>query len=146
MKPYRDILVATDFSECSEAAIGRAIDLARSHNSRLSLVNVVEHFPEDIPVDWVAPEDVDPKVFLADAARKKLADLVKRFECTDAEQHVVLSSGSAKHEIIKFAQDRKVDLIVVGAHSRRGILKLIGSTAMGVVQGAQCDVLMVYEK
>ena len=54
-------------------------------------------------------------------------------------QHIVL--GKPEVEIHTIARD--FDLIVVGSHGRHGLALLLGSTANGVLHGANCDVLAV---
>lgn len=51
--------------------------------------------------------------------------------------------GSPKLEIVRVAEERQVDLIVVGSHGRHGLALLLGSTANGVLHHAKCDVLAV---
>jgi nucleotide-binding universal stress UspA family protein len=60
----------------------------------------------------------------------------------DIERRVL--RGSPHDEIIKFANDNKIDLIIMGTHSRKGIDRIIfGSTAAYVVRHAPCPVLTV---
>jgi universal stress protein A len=51
--------------------------------------------------------------------------------------------GSPKHEIVRVAEEREADLIVIGSHGRHGFQLLLGSTANGVLHLAKCDVLAV---
>ena len=51
--------------------------------------------------------------------------------------------GSPKTEIVRVANEHKVDLIIVGSHGRHGLALLLGSTANGVLHHATCDVLAV---
>ena len=51
--------------------------------------------------------------------------------------------GSPKTEIVRVANENKVDLIIVGSHGRHGLALLLGSTANGVLHHATCDVLAV---
>ena len=60
MKTYQHILLATDFSDAGEAAARRAVELAGCCDAKLSLLHVVDYFPEDMPVDYVNPEAVAP--------------------------------------------------------------------------------------
>ena len=60
-----------------------------------------------------------------------------------AELKVVMSTGSARAAILAEAERAQVDLIVVGANGRSGLAGLLGSTAIGVTQAAQCDALVV---
>ena len=78
MKDYQRILVGTDFSEASMAAAHRGADLAHRYNARLILLHVIEHFPEDIPNDPIAPENVDPAAFYQERARQNILELAER--------------------------------------------------------------------
>jgi universal stress protein A len=51
--------------------------------------------------------------------------------------------GSPKAVILSQAEAMHADLIILGQHGRRGISRLLGSTASGVIAGARCDVLAV---
>ena len=143
MKKYQHILLATDFSKLSESAAVRAIELSKYYDAQLTIFHGVEHFPEDLPVDKVPPENVDPKSFLMRNAQEKLSEFAKRFKCENANQLVALSTSSAKHEILQSAKEQKADLIVLGSHSEHGLMKVLGSTAVGVLHGTDCDVLTV---
>ena len=117
--------------------------LARSTDAQLTLLlHVVEFFPEDRSNEQIAPEDTDPEQYRMSRARAGLAEQAQRLEI-EAAQEVVVSEHSAKHEIVRFAEERKMDLIVVASHGLHGISALLGSTANGVLHTASCDVLAV---
>jgi len=143
MEAYRNILCAIDFSPYSEAAVERAAALALSTGAQLTLLHVVEFFPEDRSNEQIAPEDTDPAQYRITRARAGLAEQARRLGEIEAAQEVVVSERSAKHEITRFAEERKMDLIVVASHGLHGISALLGSTADGVLHTAACDVLAV---
>ena len=60
MRDYKHILLVTDFSDASVYAAMRAADLARRYDAHFTLLHIVEHFPEDSPTNWIAPEGEDP--------------------------------------------------------------------------------------
>jgi universal stress protein A len=142
MKDYQRILVGTDFSDPSMRAARRGAELARHYGATLILLHVVEHFPEDMPNDRIAPENLDPATFYRDRARQNLAKLAEKLTHKDVTQEIIMSSGSAKYEILRFAQSERIDLIVVGSHGE-GMLQVFGSTAMGVILDAPCDVMVI---
>jgi nucleotide-binding universal stress UspA family protein len=142
MQPYQHILVGADFSASAEAALQRAILLASSE-AKVSLLHVVEHFPEDISSELISPEDEDPAKFIQDQARQRLSAMAETFHAEGVEQKVVMSTGSARAAILAEAERTQVDLIMVGANGGRGMAGLLGSTAIGVTQSAPCDVLVV---
>lgn len=142
MQGYRRILIATDFSDISVAAAQRGAELAHRYEAGLMLLHVIEHFPEDMPSEWIAPENRDPATYYREQARAALADLARSIGHAEAAQEVVMSSSSARYEILRFAETADVDLIVIGWHGG-GALPAFGSTAMGVISDAPCDVVVV---
>lgn len=143
MEGYRHILCAIDFSGYSERAAKRAFELARHYAARLTLLHVVEYFPIDRSNEVIAPEDADPAVYREQRERASLAELVKRLGSEEVTQDVRFSPHSAKREIVRFAKEQNVDLIVVGTHGQHGLTALLGSTAEGVAHMAPCDVLVI---
>ena len=142
MSGYRQILVGTDFSEASMAAVRRGVDLAQRYDARLILLHVIEHFPEDIPNDPISPENRDPATFYRERARANLADLAEKVGLKNAAQKVIASTGSARYEIQQFAKREQIDLIILGSEGS-GRLHAVGSTTMGVSYDIPCDVLIV---
>ena len=55
----------------------------------------------------------------------------------------MVSTRSANREIVNYAHDNSIDLIVVGGHAQRGMLGTHGSAANGVMHAATVDVLVV---
>lgn len=143
MKGYRNILCAIDFSPYSEAVVERAAVLSRSNEAQLTLLHVVEYFPEDRSNEQIAPEDIDPAQYRTNHAQEQLAEYARRLGEAEPKQEVIVSEHSAKREIVRFAKERQIDLIIVASHGRHGISVLLGSTADGVSHTAPCDVLAV---
>ncbi len=143
MKNYKHILLATDFSQSSKAAAKRAAELASRYEAKLTLLHVFAHYPEDIPNDWIAPEDEAPTSYLSERAEKALVDLAAQLQLKDISREIVFSTSSTKHEIVDFARKHNADLIVVGSHGRHGLSAILGSVTNGVLHGAPCDVLVV---
>jgi universal stress protein A len=138
---YKNIVCAVDFSRYSEAACSRAIEFAKHFDAQLTLLHVVENFPEDRSSEVIAPEHIDPAIYRESQARQKLTELEERLRYNKATHLVLFSMQSAWHEIVRFAEEENVDLIVLGSHGIHGITAVLGSTATGVVNHAPCDVL-----
>ena len=143
MDGYQNILVAADYSEAGENAVEMADVLAGRFDASLTILYVLEHFPEDLPVSVIPPEDVDPQKFLIDRAHSYLEKLSARIGQSGAALEVVVSTHSASREIVQFAQRHGIDLIVVGSHGKPGIQGMSGSTANSVMRAANIDVLVV---
>jgi universal stress protein A len=143
MSNYSHVLVAVDFSEFSERAAVRAAEIADLDRASLTLLHVIDYFPEDLPVDLIAPEDVDPAEYLENECRVKLTDLAGRVGYAAAMPLVTFSTHSARHEIVPISEQQGADLVVIASHGRRGIADYVGSTAHAVIHGARCDVLVI---
>jgi universal stress protein A len=140
---YKHILVATDFSPASEKAAEKAAQWTQQWHAQLTLLHVVEHFPVDESNEWITPEDQDPASYRESTAQASLENLAVHLQQENAHREVVFSIKAAKHEIARLAQERQIDLIVLGAHGIHGIQALLGSTVDGVLHQAKCDVLVV---
>ena len=141
--PYSHILLATDFSPHAERAGQRALELVDKYGTRFSIVYVLDNmilydgFAEPVVVDQVALYQE-----LETSSRQLLDKLVERLEIKDrADVHLL--NGTPKTEILRFAEEHEVDLIVVGSHGRRGLDRILGSVAAGIVKRADCDVLTI---
>lgn len=141
MAGYTHILFATDLTEGAEVAGARAVSLAECLGARLTLLHVVEHFPEDLPVETIPPEDVDPKTFLEERARTRLVELAQRLGSPAAQVRVSLTHTSARREILRIAEAERFDLLLLGGRAPHGTL---GTTATGMVSASPCDVLVVH--
>jgi len=145
MSVYKQILVATDFSDVNRLAVKRASLLAKQDNCVLILLHVIEHFPTDSgPLSSVFQYNVEPDDALAQHVRTKLHELKHTLDYQDVQTEFRITSKSARHEILRFAKAHEVDLIVVAPHGQ-GIIGTLGSTATGVLNNATCDVLAVRE-
>ncbi|VAW86968.1 Universal stress protein family COG0589 [hydrothermal vent metagenome] len=141
MAAYEKILATLDFGSGSEVVYERATELAKIYSTKLLLLHVVEYVPVDLGSDFMLPGPLEIEESLVARARENLADKVKALDDIDVVSNVEI--GVTKLEIIRYADDNQVDLIVIGRHSRQGIFKLLGSTANAVLHHAHCDVLAV---
>lgn len=143
MASYQNILCTTDFSIFSDVVFSKGVELAKLTGAKLNLLHVVEYFPEDRSNVEISPESVDPKKYREEQAKSALSVQVGGSGYNKVKTAVRFSSHSAKQEIIDFAKEQKIDLIIVASHGHHGITSLLGSTANGVVHNAPCDVIVV---
>jgi nucleotide-binding universal stress UspA family protein len=141
--PFKKILCAIDFSECSHAASMAAAQLAAESGAALTLVHVWQ--PPLLTRDSAAllADEVHAE-FVADCT-KALAKAVAQLEGIGvAKIETKLLAGVAWDCLVKeAASDPAYDLIVVGTHGRTGIEHvLVGSVAEKVVRHAPCPVLV----
>ncbi len=142
MSCYQHILLATDFSEHGKVVADKAKALAVLHQATLSIIHVMDNIPiTDATYGPIIPFDGDLMEQLRVTATKQLSKMAAEFNI--AEKNQTMEMGSPKLEIVRVANEKNVDLIVVGSHGRHGLALLLGSTANGVLHHAKCDVLAV---
>jgi nucleotide-binding universal stress UspA family protein len=144
MAPFRNIVVAVDFSQTSQDTIDAALDLARLHDGHVHLVHVVPdpfHLPytiEPTGVNWV-----DVLRRWSEEARAQLEQLVAGRAAEQPMMTKAIVSGSPATEILRYARDRNADVIVLGSHGHGVMQRLVlGSVAERVIRHATCSVLM----
>ena len=146
MITLKNILVATDFSEPSDAALRYGRALAQTFNATLHVVHVVGSVSSIVygPEAYAVPiPEMQQEV--EDAARKQLNE---RLIDNDAHplptRRVLLTSNAPAATIVEYARRERIDLIVTGTHGRGGMAHLLmGSVAERVVRTAPCPVLTV---
>lgn len=140
MNNYQHIVVGIDLSPESAQVVERARQVATNNQASLHLVHVIEPltfaYGGDIPMDLTEIQQQ-----LQAQARTQLHKLAAQYQL-DADQCRLLV-GEPAAELHQLAQELSADLIVVGSHGRHGLALLLGSTANGVLHGAQCDILAV---
>lgn len=140
------ILFPTDFSEGALNALPYAVDLAKSYGAKLYMLHVIYDIAtaSGLYVPHISVDEMYKELDIS--ARKELEKfgLDKRNDVKDVEYTVI--RGIPYEEILKFAQEKSIDLIVIGTHGRKGLDRvLFGSTAERVVRNASCPVLTVRE-
>ncbi len=144
MKEFKKILFATDFSEISEYAFDYAVTLAGKFNSRLVIMHVINE-PVDLRgfyVPHISFDTIEHEIALS--AEKMMDKFCSQKLKGYANYEKCTVSGIPYEEIIKKADQDKVDLIIMGTHGRAGIDHfLFGSTAERVVRKAFCPVMTV---
>lgn len=144
MSGYQKIAVAIDLSSESSAILKRAKDVA-APNSEVHLIYVQE--PMDSVYMGVVPygpvfvgmDEVEEN--LRSELQQKLDDVGKAFDIPESSRHFL--NGTPAREIRRFAEEHKMDLIVLGTHGQKGVQLLLGATANSVLHGSCCDVLAV---
>lgn len=128
----KNILYPTDFSSYSNAAYFHALGLAEAYGASLTIVYVFtpgdEHRgqPEAERVYW----------------RNQL-EQIRPANSRIPVSHVLLE-GEAADEIVRYAADAGVDVIVLGTHGRTGVDRAdMGSVAEKVMRESTCSVLVV---
>lgn len=140
----KHILVPTDFSECSDNALQTAIQLAKLHDAKITLLNIVEANYYQLNLDYNPIEMgiIDDSVEKSMNKLKLIAD--KLIENEGLNMAFEAIPGIINNAIYRRSSQLEVDLIVMGTHGISGIKEFIlGSNTYGVVEIATCPVLLI---
>ena len=140
MSDYRNLLVCLDLTEDSLRVLERARALAASTGGTLTLLHVVEYVPVEPMGEALLPA-VQIEAELAERATTQIAELANRLGLGAAERLVL--TGNIKAEVVRVAQEKRCDLIVIGSRERHGVSILFNFTEDTVLHAAPCDVLAV---
>jgi nucleotide-binding universal stress UspA family protein len=143
--PFRRILCATDFSDCSIAAWHYATSLAERTDASIALLYVVAAMP--VGYDPIMGPGIDLSRYEAETeklGRERLHMLVTESALRVSNVEEIVATGAPYREILRIAAESHSDLIVLGIHGRNPIDRaLFGTTAEPVVRRATCPVLTV---
>jgi len=152
MLPFKRILVSTDFSDASIAAIPAAAVLASHFDAELWLVHVL---PVDTPTPWDVPPYADfglasmPLPDYEAQVRQEVERRIEKVKDTHVPSGVrartMVGRGDAASEIGRIAKEKGIDLVVIATHGWTGWRHLVfGSVAERVLRETACAVLTIH--
>jgi nucleotide-binding universal stress UspA family protein len=136
----KNILFATDFSPCSNAALPYALSVARRYGARLHAAHVM---PSKAEMVFVSPESWTA---VAEEEDKRTQAYIEQLEeqLQGLPHDMLTPRGKVADALAQIVEEHEVDLLVLGTHGRRGVSKLfLGSVAEGIFRRAACPVLSV---
>ena len=144
MIKLKKVLVPTDFSESARHALTYGVSFAREYEAELTLLHVVENLTVGYASDLFPVPMAEVFQEISGYARSELAKLAEVAREKDVAVLEQVVQGKPSAEIIRFARENAVDIIVLGTHGK-GVLDqaLFGSTTERVVRRAPCPVLTV---
>ncbi len=143
-RTFTRILVPTDFSDTSDAALTYATSVAAAFGASLHLVHV---FEDPFTAGTLASEVYAP--IPPEVRKQVLADLQTRLDARlpAGGGTTAVLTGTTARAITDYAREQQADLIVMGTHGRGGMAHLLlGSVAERVVRTASCPVMTVRQK
>lgn len=143
------ILVAIDGSEHSFKASEYALELAKSFGAQLYAVTVT-YIPQS---DHLSQKEVLSKSLVEDSSNNSMKDAGNWFEnfTQNAKEdniqlktELINSARPVDYVILEYAEEQKIELIVVGTRGKTGFKKLLlGSIASSIITYAHCPVMVV---
>jgi nucleotide-binding universal stress UspA family protein len=141
---FKNILVAYDSSSFSNRAFKRALDVAESNKSKITIATVVTGvYQPSIGFTMKYSEKMLEKY------TKTLQKTFSNLESAAKEKNIkislkILQDPSVAKAITNYVNSRKFDLVVIGSHGRTGLNKMIlGSVANSITQKVKCPIMVV---
>lgn len=138
------ILVPTDGSEYAHKAMIYALEFAKQFKSTVHVLMVADDRTlrllewEYVPVNLLS----DMESMIEKQTRESLEKFVQEFPNFSLKMKVL--KGDPVHEIVNYAKEQNIDMIIMGTHGRSGLNHmLVGSTTEKVMRHAPCPVLTV---
>jgi len=145
LKPT-NIMVPTDFSEYSDAAIRQGLDIARQYTAKVYIPHVVHPDIHRGAFDFSLGDEMmeEFKKKMVEEAEENLSKQLEKFPwAEEVPLATAVKIGIPYEAILEQAQEKGIDLIVIASLGKSGIAKyLIGSVARNVLRGARCPVLL----
>ena len=148
----KKILVPFDGSKFSNKALKRAIEISDRKNSEIFLISVVNVDyikPPGTLMGMVSPSSINAIKRLTHKVKKETSQMLQKkvSECKSKgiRANYKVTSGNVSEEILKYLNQKKATLVVIGSQGLHGIgkLKALGSTSRKVSEFAKCPVMIV---
>ncbi len=144
MLQIRRILAPIDFSEHAAQSLAYAREIAATYRAKLGLLHVIEEPTFPAMYGAVMHELYGKIPDVNQQALEALQRLLADADGPDVETGLHVVKGHAAAEVLRFAEEHDVDLIVMSSHGLTGLEHLLlGSVAEKVARQAPCPVLLV---
>ncbi len=141
---YKQVLFATDFSESAGFALPYAVDLAQKYDSTLHILHIVEPIVAPVDFAWGTYNYPDIEKQVKGYVDETMSGMLKNDIPGDLEVVPHSLTGKPWREIVAFAREQAMDVIVIATHGLSGLSHAIyGSTAEKVIRKAHCPVLVI---
>jgi nucleotide-binding universal stress UspA family protein len=144
MVEIRRILVPVDFSEVAPILAKWVKGFAKQLNAKIILTYILEDLStyEGIFVDLKTLTELENTLY--EGAKKSMEDFLKEHFSDFPDVEPVLEKGDVVETILRVAQEKGADLIVIGTHGRKGLDRILfGSVAEGVVKNSPIPVVTI---
>jgi len=153
MQAIKRILVPTDFSEVSRAAISMALQLASDYDAQLYVLHVVKDLERELKKRLVSAPNDDVVETAISNGEKAILDAIEleRNRAKEAGKQLrnsplkmVVTGGDWLEVSLNLIDEHDIDLVVTGTHGGSGLKSfLLGSMSEQLVRRAACSVFVV---
>jgi universal stress protein A len=141
----KNILFPTDFSIYSLEAVRYVVDLANHYGAKIHVLHVLDKIPPILTIRSLDLSEEKIVNSLTEEANQSLSSVIESIKGkTDMDIISIIKKGIDYEEIVNYSTNEEIDIIIIAAHGRTGILRsLIGSVTEKVVRYSQKPVLVV---
>jgi nucleotide-binding universal stress UspA family protein len=144
MKEFNRILFPVDFSESSAKIVPYVQTMVTKFKSQLHILFAARVFDHFTSVYVPDPSINKFEKEVMTGAEKRLYEFVDEHFADFPNTKTAVMAGDPSEEIITYIQDRKIDLVIMGTHGRKGMDKIIfGSVAERVVKSSPAPVMVI---
>ena len=140
---YKKIMIATDGSDCSRLATDKGIELARLSGGTVYAVHVIS-------TAYLSPRGGGWELIHEELKKQgqQAVDYIKGFgEINGIKVESILLEGNPSEELIRYADEEKMDIVIMGTLGKTGLDRLlIGSVAGNLVRHSSVPVMVVREE
>jgi nucleotide-binding universal stress UspA family protein len=144
MKEFKRILFPVDLSESSAKIVPYVQSVAKKYASKIHILFAARVFQYFSGV-YVPPSSINRfEKEIIEGSEKRLYEFTDEHFSAFPNTKTAVVAGDASEEIIKYIEDRHIDLVIMGTHGRKGMDKIIfGSVADRIVKTAPVPVMLV---
>jgi universal stress protein A len=142
---YKHIVCAIEPNEEATDIVNIAAHLAQRDSCSLTLIHVVPPMWQpyaDLNFTPIVEGQIALEEALLESAKNKINDLITKASIDAAE--VIVKTGDPVFSIVGCAKEHDGALVIMGVHNRRGLQRLLGSIAHGVLNGTDHPILLVH--
>ena len=144
MKAFKNILFPIDFSECSKKVFPFALEMAQKFDAKLHLLFVARDISYLTIIEVSRDLLMNTVAEIARAGETQMRAFCDRQLSAFPNYESKVVTGNPAEEIVKFADEQGIDLIVMGTHGRKGLDRtLMGSVADHAIKNAHAPVLTI---
>lgn len=144
MKEFKKILFPIDFSESSEKVFPFALEMAQKFDAKLCLLFVATDISHLITTDLSRDMLMSTVAEIARVGENQMRAFCDKQLSGFSNYETKVVTGSPGDEILKFADEQSIDLVVMGTHGRKGLDRtLMGSVADDIIKNSPAPVLTI---
>ncbi|MBM9536458.1 universal stress protein [Desulfobulbus alkaliphilus] len=149
MIKVRRVAVPIDFSENSKKAVLYGMEIAKGQQAKLYLLHIINQrlidTMQELSLKGYKEDFLDAMKSMLQEREADLKEFTPADSMQDLDIDYTIRKGKPGEEIVKFAKENKIGMIVMGTQGRTAFADVfVGSTTRTVINRVKCPVLVVH--